>query len=111
MSEQNESDIMVQLERLGKLTGLIKGLIWGAGGIGAVIVAVAGWVYMTNAATADHEIRLDELEPKVRSIEVYNAAPRVAPEVIHAIDKRVQRVEDQNVAIMEALRKIDSKLP
>lgn len=59
-------------------------------------------------------VEIELLQPKVVSLENWREkieATRVTPQEAAALDKRLQRVEDQNIAIMEALKKIDSKLP
>lgn len=83
------------------------------GGCGSILAGGIVWGNL-NSTVNDHTERLDHVEPKVSSIENWRErvdATRVTAQEAAMLDKRLQRVEDQNVAIMEALRKIDSKLP
>ena len=121
MSTKNETDILEGLERLTKLSGLIKGLLWFAGIVGTTIVGVAGWVWTINAdlhkagiSAAQANARIDqEVGPRISVIESwkysYEAEKFTAKEAF-AIDKRLQRVEDQNAVILDQLKKIDAKL-
>ena len=115
MSHEEESDIIDHLETLGKLAGLIKITIGGAVAIGACLLATAGWVWTINATCLDHAKQLDRISPSVQKIEMWKATTEATPRInameIHTIDKRLQRVEDQYTAILEQLKKIDSKLP
>lgn len=114
MSSENEHSILDHLETLGKLAGLIKITIGGAVTIGLALVAVSSWVWTINGTTTAHSEQLREMTPAVRSIQTWRATYDVEKYTAleaASLDKRLQRVEDQNVAIMEALRKIDSKLP
>lgn len=114
MSSENENSILDGLETLSKLAGLIKITIGGAITIGASLLFVSAWVYEINGTTTAHSKQLGEMAPSVRSIEnwraTYDVEKYTAREAA-SLDKRLQRVEDQNLAIMEALKKIDSKLP
>lgn len=115
MSHEEESDIIDHLETLGKLAGLIKITIGGAVAIGACLLATAGWVWTINATCLDHTKQLEHLSPSVQKIEMWKATTEATPRInameIHTIDKRLQRVEDQYTAILDQLKKIDSKLP
>jgi hypothetical protein len=109
MSHEEENTLLESLDTLGKLAGLIKITIGGA-----IAIGVAGWVWSINATTTSHAEQLDHIAPSVRTLETwrttYDVEKFTAREAA-SLDKRLQRVEDQNAAIMEALRKIDSKLP
>jgi hypothetical protein len=114
MSNENEADILDSLDSLAKLAGLIRIVIGGAIVIGTVLVGVAGWVWTINAATSSHGAQLEKIGPSVRTLETWRATYDVEKYTAReaaSLDKRLQRVEDQNAAIMEALKRIDSKLP
>lgn len=83
------------------------------GGCGSILAGGIVWGDL-SAAVGEHGKSLSDLAPKVSQLEAWRErmdASRVTPQEAAALDKRLQRVEDQNIAIMEALKKIDSKLP
>lgn len=83
------------------------------GGFGSIGLGGIVWGKL-NARVSNQGEAITDLKPKVEQLESWKErmeATRVTPQEAAALDKRLQRVEDQNVAIMEALRKIDSKLP
>ena len=82
------------------------------GGCGSIL---AGGIVWGNLKTIviTHTDQISEIKPKVAQLETWKErmdATRVTPQEAAALDKRLQRVEDQNVAIMEALERIDAKL-
>ena len=111
MSEDHEVDIIDQLNRLAPL---IKMLIAGASGIAMGLLGVAFWVWTIDGMTRHHEVRLDDAENELHSVESWritiDAAPKVAPGEVNSIDKRLQRVEDQNAVIVQTLQRIEAKL-
>ena len=114
MSDTAEENILESLDTLGKLAGLIKITIGGAVAIGATLLGVAGWVWSINATTTAHGKQLENIVPSVRTLETWHSTydvEKFTAREAASLDKRLQRVEDQNAAIMETLRKIDSKLP
>lgn len=109
-----ENSLLESLDTLGKLAGLIKITIGGAVAIGATLIGVAGWVWSINATTTSHGKQIDHIAPSVRTLETWRSTydvEKFTAREAASLDKRLQRVEDQNAAIMETLRKIDSKLP
>ena len=83
------------------------------GGCGSILTGGIVWGNLNSRV--DHQtVWIDDASPKITALEAWRErmeATRVTPQEAAALDKRLQRVEDQNAAIMEALRKIDSKLP
>lgn len=114
MSHENEIDILDRIESLSKLAGLIKILIGGAITIAGAGVAVVIWVVGINNATVSHGKEINDISPKVRSLETWKATsevrPSVAPVEVYALDKRLQRVEDSQSVMLESLRRIEGKL-
>jgi hypothetical protein len=114
MSDEHESHIIEQLEQVVKLTPLIRYLIAGAVAIASSVVTVAGWVWHTNAKVAAHEIRINGVEPRISSMEHWratnDAAPKVSYQEVFALDKRMQRVEDQGAVVLETLKRIETQL-
>lgn len=83
------------------------------GGCGSLVGGGMVWGDLATTVNA-HTEKLVEIKPKIDQLEAWRErmdASRVTPQEAAALDKRLQRVEDQNAAIMEALKKIDSKLP
>ena len=83
------------------------------GGCGSILAGGIVWGNL-RSTVGTHGVSITNLENRVPQLEAWRErmeATRVTPQEAAALDKRLQRVEDQNVAIMEALRKIDSKLP
>jgi hypothetical protein len=82
------------------------------GGCGSILAGGIVWGNL-NTVVVSHTESLGEIKPKVAQLESWKErmdATRVTPQEAAALDKRLQRVEDQNVAIMEALERIDAKL-
>lgn len=83
------------------------------GGCGSILAGGIVWGNL-RSEVASHTSKLQAAEPKIVALEAWKErvdATRVTPQEAAALDKRLQRVEDENVAIMEALKRIDSKLP
>lgn len=83
------------------------------GGCGSILAGGIVWGNL-GVTVSNHGTKIDAIEPKIVSLEAWKErmdATRVTPQEAAALDKRLQRVEDQNAAIMEALKRIDSKLP
>ncbi len=83
------------------------------GGCGSILAGGIVWGNLSSKVES-HSGKIEVIEPKVVALEAWREridATRVTPQEAAALDKRLQRVEDQNAAIMDALRRIDSKLP
>lgn len=108
LKEAIEEEQILQTNRV--LRWVIAMVIGGFGSIG-----LGGIVWgKLNARVGAQGDTIADLKPKVMQLESWKErmdATRVTPQEAAALDKRLQRVEDQNVAIMEALKRIDSKLP
>lgn len=89
------------------------------GGLGSIFAGGVVWNQLNSTVTY-HDSALSDLKPKVYHLETWKErmdATRVTPQEAAALDKRLQRVEDQgqrlenqNTTIMDTLRKIDAKL-
>ncbi len=83
------------------------------GGCGSILAGGIVWGNLNSRV--DHQTTwIAGASPKINALEAWRErmeATRVTPQEAAALDKRLQRVEDQNAAIMEALKRIDSKLP
>ena len=84
-----------------------------AGGAISILVGGIAWGALKTTVSSANA-KLIELDPKVTELQrwraVTEATPRVHPQEIYGLDKRLQRVEDQNAVILEKLVKIDGKL-
>jgi len=83
------------------------------GGCGSILAGGIVWGNL-NTVVIGHTDQIGDMKPKVAQLEAWKErmdATRVTPQEAAALDKRLQRVEDQNVDIMEALKRIDAKLP
>jgi hypothetical protein len=82
------------------------------GGCGSILAGGIVWGNL-NSTVIDHAESLLVIEPKISQLENWRErmdASRVTQQEAAALDKRLQRVEDQNAAIMETLRRIDARL-
>lgn len=89
------------------------------GGFTSIFTGGVVWNQL-NSTVTHHGAALTDLKPKVYHLETWKErvdATRVTPQEAAALDKRLQRVEDQgqrleaqNTSIMDTLRKIDAKL-
>lgn len=83
------------------------------GGILSILGGGITWGTLTYTVRA-HTIAIEALIPKVERLELWRVgadARRVDPEQVVDLDKRMQRVEDKLGTVVEALQRIDSKLP
>jgi hypothetical protein len=114
MSNDNEEAIIDGIDHLSKLGGLLKLVVGGAVLIGSSILAVGFWVWTINGVTAAQGTALEKMQPKVERLESWRtgieARPVVSPAEVYTLDKRMQRVEDQNAVMLEMLREIKGRL-
>lgn len=83
------------------------------GGCGSILTGGIVWGNLRGTVT-NHGNKIEAIEPKITSLEAWKErmdATRVTPQEAAALDKRLHRVEDQTAAIMETLKRIDSRLP
>lgn len=109
--ELEEAIVEKQIEQTNRILRWI--ILMVLGGSASILAGGIAWGNL-RSSVSNHSDAFDELRPKVVQLESWQQrvdATRVTAQEAAALDKRLQRVEDQNVAIMEALRKIDSKLP
>jgi tetrahydromethanopterin S-methyltransferase subunit G len=74
--------------------------------IGMILCGVGSMIYtvISLTETTQKVVRLEELQPTVEDLKKwrigYDATTRVTPEQAHALDKRLERMEDKLEAIM-----------
>ena len=107
LKEAIEEEQVIQTNRI--LRWIIAMIL---GGCGSILAGGVLWGNLNNTVHTHQQIVTD-LRPKVSSLENWRErmdASRVTQQEAAALDKRLQRVEDQNLQIIDSLRKIESKL-
>jgi len=81
------------------------------GGCGSILAGGIVWGTLSRTVMINQG-KLDRVEPKIEALEHWREramATSTPPEKVIDLDKRIQRIEDQNTMILEQLRRISGQ--